>query len=83
MAIGRDPAMVQLVIPASYGRVSKRHALISYDRRERRFQIEDCWSSHGTFINGNPLSPGGSATLKPGDRVDLATTAVAFEVELT
>ncbi|WPL17895.1 Putative serine protease HhoB precursor [Thiorhodovibrio winogradskyi] len=83
IAIGRDPAMVQLVIPADFGRVSKRHALIGYDRKQGQFQIEDCWSSHGTFVNGEPLPLGGSTTLAPGGRVDLASAEVAFEVILT
>ncbi|WPL22536.1 trypsin-like peptidase domain-containing protein [Thiorhodovibrio frisius] len=83
LAIGRDPAMAKLVIPPTFGRVSKRHALISYDRPTRQFRVEDCWSSHGTFVNGEPLPPGGSTTLAPGGRVDLATAEVAFEVLLT
>ncbi|WP_040854622.1 FHA domain-containing protein [Thiorhodovibrio frisius] len=71
------------MIPPTFGRVSKRHALISYDRPTRQFRVEDCWSSHGTFVNGEPLPPGGSTTLAPGGRVDLATAEVAFEVLLT
>ena len=80
IAIGRDPALAQLIIPPVHGRVSKRHALVAYDPRRRVFTLEDCWSSHGTFVNGRPIPAGGSRELVPGDRFYLATPEVAFEV---
>ena len=83
IAIGRDPAQVQLVLPPAAGRVSKRHALVAYDRTRRVFTLQDCGSTHGTFLNGAPLSAGARVTLKPGDRFHLATPAVAFEVRMT
>jgi len=83
IAIGRDPALAQLVVPPAAGRVSKRHALVAYDWSRRVFTLEDCWSTHGTFLNGAPLPAGACVTLKPGDRFHLATPEVAFEVQLT
>jgi hypothetical protein len=80
IAIGRDPALAQLVIPPTHGRVSKRHALVAYDAQRQVFTLEDCWSSHGTFVNGQPIPAGGSRELAPGDRFYLATPEVAFEV---
>lgn len=80
IAIGRDPALAQLVIPPAHGRVSKRHALVAYDPRRQVFTLEDCWSSHGTFVNGQPIPAGGSRELATGDRFYLATPEVAFEV---
>ena len=83
IAIGRDPALAQLVIPPTAGRVSKRHALVAYDWTRRVFTLEDCWSTHGTFLNGAPLPAGARVTLNPGDRFHLATPEVAFEVRMT
>jgi len=83
IAIGRDPALAQLVIPPTFAQVSKRHALVGYDVSRRTFTLEDCWSTQGTFVNGAPVPAGQCVTLNPGDRFHLATPAVAFEVLLT
>ena len=80
IAIGRDPTLVQLVLPPSAGQVSKRHALIAYDGARRRFTLEDCWSTHGTFLNGTRIKSGEPVEIRPGDRFHLATPGVAFEV---
>jgi hypothetical protein len=91
IAIGRDPTMAQLVIPAGEERVGRRHALVSYDAGRGVFRLEDCWSTNGTFV-GNGPAPGGqpdaqvpageSMALPAGARFYLATPAITFEVTL-
>jgi S1-C subfamily serine protease len=80
IAIGRDPALVQLVIPPDRTRVSKRHALVRYDPGRHVFSVEDCWSSHGTLVNGRPIPSGQPVVLRPGERFHLATAEIVFEV---
>nr|WP_295882316.1 trypsin-like peptidase domain-containing protein [uncultured Thiohalocapsa sp.] len=80
IAIGRDPALVQLVMPPERTLVSKRHALVRYDAGRRVFSVEDCWSSHGTLINGKPIPSGQPVILRPGERFHLATAEIVFEV---
>ena len=80
IAIGRDPALVQLVIPRDLVRVSKRHAVVRYDAERRAFTVEDCWSSRGTLVNGRAIPSGQPVVLRPGERFCLATSEIAFEV---
>jgi S1-C subfamily serine protease len=80
IAIGRDPRLVQLVIPPSFAKVTKRHVLIAHDPARRAFSIEDCWSSHGTLVNGSKIPSGEPVVLRAGDKIQLATPEVAFEV---
>ncbi len=92
IAIGRDPSAVQLVMPADIDRVSKRHALVSYDAQRGLFRLEDCGSANGTFLGDGravpgvkgikPLPRGTTVDLKPGDRFFLASPDIAFEVVL-
>ncbi|MCB2262322.1 MAG: FHA domain-containing protein [Candidatus Thiosymbion ectosymbiont of Robbea hypermnestra] len=68
VAIGRDPTMVQLVLPKDQPGVSRRHVTIVYDAGSGKFRIEDCWSSNGTFLtDGTPVTPGRTHLL---DEVD-------------
>ncbi len=64
--IGRQ-ADNHLVIRDS--RVSRVHARISADGG--RFVVEDCGSTHGTFVNGNRIE---RHTLETGDRIEFGTT---------
>lgn len=85
VAIGRDPALVQLVIPGDQAAISQRHALVGYDPARREFFVRDCWSTNGVFLmrgetKGAALGPGQQQSLRPGDRFCLATPAVCFEV---
>ena len=87
IAIGRDPAMVQLVIPPGAHRIGKRHALVAYDAGRGVFRLEDCWSTNGTFVGtGLPgasrVAAGQTLDLTPGQGFFLATPDIAFEVIL-
>ena len=81
VAIGRDPSMVQLVVPHAYPRVSKRHAVVAWHAEGGQFTLEDCWSTHGTYLNGARIDPGRTVHIRPGDRFHLATAEVSFEVQ--
>jgi hypothetical protein len=86
VAIGRDPAMVQLVIPRDQAAISQRHALVGYDQERRAFFLQDCWSTNGVFLmqgetKGAALVPGQTRTLRAGDRFCLATPEISFEVD--
>jgi hypothetical protein len=85
VAIGRDPALVQLVMPGDQAAISQRHALVGYDPARREFFVRDCWSTNGVFLmrgetKGAVLAPGQQQSLCPGDRFCLATPAICFEV---
>ncbi|MGB4335910.1 MAG: trypsin-like peptidase domain-containing protein [Chromatiaceae bacterium] len=85
VAIGRDPALAQLVMPADQARISQRHALVGHDPDQGGFYVEDCWSTNGVFLltgRGKAIrAPAGQAQpLAPGARFYLATPAVSFEV---
>jgi pSer/pThr/pTyr-binding forkhead associated (FHA) protein len=80
VAIGRDPALANVVIPAKYPGVSKRHLLVHLDPR-RGFLLEDCWSTNGSFLaDGQPLPAGQPFAVDPGTRFYLGTPELMFEV---
>ncbi|OGO41528.1 MAG: hypothetical protein A2Z04_09170 [Chloroflexi bacterium RBG_16_57_9] len=63
--IGRDP---QNDITLPDRQVSRFHTRIQ--RHGRQYQIEDCQSKNGTFINGEPLNA--SRILRDGDEIQVA-----------
>ncbi len=89
IAIGRNPALVQLVIPAEESAISQRHAVVGHDAAQGGFYVEDCWSTNGVFLAAGPgrpgdatrLQPGQAQSLAPGARFYLATPAISFEVD--
>lgn len=81
VVIGRDAAAVNLVLPEDTPGVSKRHCQLSVDRAGRFF-LEDLFSSHGTFRNGQKIESGRPVEVRPGDRITLGGSHIAFEVNL-
>lgn len=79
VVIGRDAAVVNLVLPENTAGVSKRHCQLSVDRGGRFF-VEDLHSSHGTFRNGQRIESGRPVEIRPGDRITLGGAQIAFEV---
>lgn len=61
-AVGREGDIV-LADP----RVSRRHAAITME--QGRLTMEDLGSTNGTTVNGEPLAPGKTVELRPGDKV--------------
>jgi hypothetical protein len=85
VAIGRDPALAQLVIPAPEAAISQRHALVGYDPVMGGFYVEDCWSTNGVFLltgqgQARRATPGQAQPLSSGAIFYLATPAVSFTV---
>ncbi|MBL8233682.1 MAG: trypsin-like peptidase domain-containing protein [Bryobacterales bacterium] len=81
--LGRDPQLVNLVFPNDSAQVSKRHCEVRFDPSQKRFFVQDTWSSNGTFLASGQRIPAGSAVeLKPGDRFYLGTPDNMFEVRL-
>lgn len=86
--LGRDPKLCNLVFPAFKDGVSKRHCSVSYDDRGRFFQVEDHWSTNGTFTvdkgrdagAGGRMAPGETRRLLPGDRFYVDEPGDLFEV---
>lgn len=89
VAIGRNPSLVQLVLPADQSAISQRHAVVGHDAAQGGFYVEDCWTTNGVFLAAGPGRPGDAAriqagqpqSLAPGARFYLATPAISFEVD--
>ena len=62
------------------GRVSRRHAMITW--RNRLPYLEDLGSGFGTRLNGTMLLIGQAVQLKPGDHISLGGCVLAYDVEL-
>ncbi len=69
--IGRD-AENDIVIPASYLSVSRRHAQIRVDRDKHKILVQDLNSTGGTHLNGIRLEALQETQLVIGDRLLLA-----------
>jgi hypothetical protein len=83
LTIGRDPKLSQLVFPANTNSVSKRHCKLSYNASQRRFTLEDCWSTNGTFLaSGEKVEPDAPRTLQSGDRFYVGDRENLFEVRM-
>ena len=55
--------------------IEPRHALIS--NRGGRFEIEDCNTPDGTYVNGIPVT---RHVLQPGDQIVLGKTVLEFSI---
>jgi hypothetical protein len=56
--------------------IEPRHALIH--NRGGRFEIEDCQTPDGTYVNGIPVQ---SRILQPGDQIVLGKTVLEFAIK--
>ena len=64
--------------PGKY--VSRRHARI-IRRGERWFLVEEVGVRHGTYLNGQRVSPGVETPLRDGDEIRLAKVRLIFQLE--
>jgi hypothetical protein len=71
VAIGRHP---DCELNLRMDDVSRRHAEVRYEGGH--YQVCDLGSTNGTFVNGERVA--GSATLSPGDRIDLGENTITF-----
>lgn len=58
-----------LVVPARFGRTSRHHALLRVVGDT--VWLHDDGSTHGTFVNGEPVTPNRGQPLHDGDRITL------------
>ena len=65
MAIGRNPSLVQLVLPADQSAISQRHAVVGHDAAQGGFYVEDCWSTNGVFLAAGLGRAGDATRLQP------------------
>lgn len=63
MKIGRHP---DNHIHLSDNRVSRKHAVLDYDRKLRKYLLTDLQSTNGTYLNDRRVEKG---FLSPGDRI--------------
>ncbi|XP_053211109.1 angiogenic factor with G patch and FHA domains 1-like [Panonychus citri] len=66
--IGNSPTCDLTITDIS---VSRKHARISYDTRKRCYQIVDCSSKHGVFLNGRRLESEKMEKINHGDILKL------------
>ncbi|MBD2261388.1 FHA domain-containing protein [Pseudanabaena sp. FACHB-2040] len=60
--------------------VSKAHALIRYFEEVRAWQLLDCGSLNGTFVNGERIAPSQWRNLMEGDTIDFGTIAARVRI---
>ncbi len=63
-------------------KVSRRHAMLSYQPASSQWLIEDMGSGFGTKINGELMMPGQVHTLVPGDHIWLGGCVLVYDVEV-
>jgi hypothetical protein len=81
--VGRspDPSFSnEIVLDASLGTISKRHITIATDAERTKFGIRDENSRNGTWVNGQPLTPGRFYRLNNGACVRMDTYELWFKV---
>jgi len=58
--------------------ISRRHAELRPDETGEGWLIEDLGSTNGVLLGGRPIS--GPTPLRPGDRLELGSTEIVFEL---
>ena len=82
LIIGRDPRVSHLVFPADIGDVSRRHCIVSFNKKNQEITLEDCWSSNGTFLQGGKkLESGKPFQLNIGDKFYISDSKYMFEIK--
>ena len=72
MRIGRHP---DNHIYLSDSLVSRRHAVLDYDRKLRKYLLVDLQSTNGTYLNDRRIEKG---FLSPGDRIRVGGSVLEF-----
>ena len=72
MRIGRHP---DNHICLSDSRVSRRHAVLDYDRKLKKYLLIDLQSTNGTYLNDRRIEKG---FLSPGDRIRAGSSVLEF-----
>lgn len=81
--IGRSADSCKIVFQSGTPGVSARHCSVAWDAASGEFLLTDLRSTYGTFLsNGQKLTPGVAARLRPGDTFYLGERDNALRVEL-
>lgn len=81
--IGRSMSDCKIVFQSGTPGVSARHCSVAWDEAAGEFLLTDLRSTYGTFLsNGQKLTPGVAARLRPGDTFYLGERDNALRVEL-
>lgn len=73
--IGRNPSTDITLLDEG---ISREHAIILFDEEESHYVIEDLQSTNGTKVNEKRIR---TATLTPGDRIQIGRTIFEFVIE--
>jgi pSer/pThr/pTyr-binding forkhead associated (FHA) protein len=73
--IGRNPTTDITLLDEG---ISREHALILRDLDSGEYVIEDLQSTNGTKVNGKRVR---SATLEPGDQIEIGHTRFRFDAD--
>jgi S1-C subfamily serine protease len=76
LKIGRDPASCQVVLRDAAS--SREHAMIYYAVRTHQPVVRNLSGTNPTYLNGRPIQ---EAVLSHGDRIRIAGSVLAFEIE--
>ncbi len=83
IVLGRDARVAQLVFARDSGGISRRHCQVRFERATGSFELEDLWSSNGTYLRGGEeVEPRVPRQLQPNDSFYLGDRDTVFEVTL-
>ena len=79
--LGRDRSWSQIVFKESDELVSRQHCTVRFDRQTGGVVLEDCGSTHGTFLeNGERLKSRQPRVLRPNGRFYVGSKTNMFQV---
>jgi hypothetical protein len=82
LRLGRDRSWSQIVFNETDRLVSRRHCSVRLDLQNGGFVLEDCDSSHGTFLDsGERLKSNVPRVLMPNSRFYVGSRANTFQVQ--
>jgi pSer/pThr/pTyr-binding forkhead associated (FHA) protein len=80
--LGRDRSWSQIVFDETDRLVSRRHCSVRLDSQSGGLVLEDCNSSHGTFLDsGERLKSNAPRVLMPNSRFYIGSRANTFQVQ--
>ena len=80
IVIGRDPNGSQIVLPASYTKVSAKHCAIEYVAKVNLYFVTDMSANGIFYANGARMPAGSRVAVKPGTRLMLADADCSVRV---
>ena len=82
LLVGRQAATSDLRI--QHGSISRKHAVMYYDRNDDSLILRDLGGKHGTSVNDSKIAENGMVRLKHGDRILFGNVRESvFQVEIS